>query len=41
MRILCGTIVAAAMALAAQTDTPSSPEGRMVSVERAVFNGWV
>ena len=33
MRILCGTILAAAMALAAQTDTPSSPEGRMVSVE--------
>jgi hypothetical protein len=33
MRIMCGTILAAAMALAVQTDTPSSPEGRMVSVE--------
>ena len=36
MRILCGTILAAAMALAAHgtlADTPSSPEGRMVSVE--------
>ena len=33
MRALCGAILAAAMALAAQTDTPSSPEGRMVSVE--------